>query len=186
MKEDNIHLHQEFEFKKSKLVLLMIPGLVFVLVLVLYVTFSSYYSPTHSAFSSEDNSIVSQDKTFHKVIIGEKTIEVEIADNDESRALGLGNRDFMEENRGMLFDFNGRKVPVRFWMKGMKIPLDMIFIADGKVVQITENAEPEPGVPDNMLASYVSNSAVHYVLEVNAGFSARNGIKVGDSVTVNR
>lgn len=115
------------------------------------------------------------------VTINEIVVPVEVADTPQSRELGLGYRDSLPENQGMLFDFNGQKQPVRFWMKGMRFPLDMIFIADGKVVQIYENAEPQEGVPDVNMKGYVSNEPVHYVLEVNAGFVEKNNIKVGDS-----
>ncbi len=62
-----------------------------------------------------------------------------------------------------------------FWMHNTEIPLDMIFAdASGWVIGIVANAEPfsdkEVGV----------EGGSEYVLEVNGGFCAKNGIKVGD------
>jgi len=117
--------------------------------------------------------------------IGETSILVELANTPESRALGLGNRDSLPMDEGMLFVFGEQAIPVNFWMKGMRFPLDMIFLANDRVVQIIKNAPPEPGVPDTNLKAYISTEPVNYVLEVNAGFVEKNDIKVGDSFTIN-
>lgn len=51
-KVNTIHIHQESTFDRAKLIILMIPCLVFLLVLMLYITLSSYSNPTHTAASS--------------------------------------------------------------------------------------------------------------------------------------
>jgi uncharacterized membrane protein (UPF0127 family) len=108
-------------------------------------------------------------------------IPVEIADEEPERSIGLAKYDTLAENEGMLFVF-GAKTPVHFWMKNMKFAIDMIFIADNKIVSISENAAPEPGVADSGLKLYSPTEPVNYVLEVNAGFVEKNNIKIGDSV----
>ena len=73
---------------------------------------------------------------------GAHEFKVEIAKDDETRALGLMNRMYMAPDRGMLFEFD-RDEPVTFWMKNTYIPLDMIFISPaGVVTNIVANAEP--------------------------------------------
>src|ERR1044071_5405536 len=52
---------------------------------------------------------------------------VEIADTDQKRSLGLGGRASLAPDAGMLFIMPQRKKPT-FWMKGMLIPLDFIWI----------------------------------------------------------
>lgn len=47
-----IHLHNQHHFDKTKLFILMIPCLVFLLVLALFMTITSYNSPTHSAVNT--------------------------------------------------------------------------------------------------------------------------------------
>lgn len=116
------------------------------------------------------------------VQIGETVIPVEIAETAEDQRVGLGKYSTLPESEGMLFPYTV-KSPATYWMKGMSFPIDIIWIADGKVVQITENVPHEPGVPDNKLKFYPANQPVNYVLEVNAGFAERNNIKVGDAFT---
>jgi uncharacterized membrane protein (UPF0127 family) len=67
--------------------------------------------------------------------------------------------------------------PRNFWMHNTPIPLDMIFAdANGVVLGIVANAEP---FSDKLLG--VEGNA-GYVLEVNGGFCAKNGIKAGDKL----
>lgn len=105
---------------------------------------------------------------------GEHVFEVELADTNETRALGLMYRDHLDPGAGMLFDF-GREDMVYMWMKNTHIPLDMIFAAkDGVVVSIHANAKPMS------LATITSKQPVQAVLEVNAGVAKDIGLAVGD------
>lgn len=112
-----------------------------------------------------------------RVRIDEQEIIVEIADTNEKRALGLMYRDYIPERSGMLFilDKEGR---TSFWMKNMIISLDMIWIdSEGRIVDITKNAQP---CSDDISACiYTPDEPAKYVLEVNAGFADRYGIKGG-------
>ena len=88
-------------------------------------------------------------------------------------------RESLPENSGMLFIFPDSS-PRSFWMKNTLIPLDMIWIDESKkIVGITENVQPCKADP---CPSYPSGKPVKYVLEVNAGFAERKGIKENDSV----
>ena len=96
--------------------------------------------------------------------------------NGLQRERGLMFRRFLDENRGMLFDFETER-PVMMWMKNTYLPLDMVFIGrSGKVVGIAENAVP---LSEKVISSGVSTFAV---LEVNAGTAARIGLRIGDSI----
>lgn len=118
------------------------------------------------------------------VIIGEIVIPSEIADTDQSRELGLSYRKQLEAGSGMLFSFNSLVKPV-FWMKDMLFPLDIIWIKEDKIVDIHKNVPiPKPGEDLYQLPKYSPRQAVNFVLEVNAGFTNQNGIKVGDSVDI--
>jgi uncharacterized membrane protein (UPF0127 family) len=85
-------------------------------------------------------------------------------------------------NEGMLFIFQQKEQP-EFWMKDMKFPLDIIFINDDTVTDITKNAKPNdsPNRP-----RYKPTTNINYVLEVNAGDTDKKKIQVGDKVTINQ
>jgi len=119
------------------------------------------------------------------VTIGTKTINVQVADTEENREKGLSGVTSLDANGGMLFIFNSQNVSPVFWMKGMLIPLDFIWIKDGRIIRIDKNVpKPAENTPDNKLKMYSAGQPVDYVLEVNAGFSDSNSIKVKDVVSI--
>ena len=117
-----------------------------------------------------------------EIKIDSLTLKVEIADSEEERAKGLSGRKKLEEDGGMLFLFEKENVFPSFWMKDMLIAIDIIWINDGEIVKIDKNVEPEPGKSTAELTLYYPSEPIDYVLEVNAGFSDGNGIKLGDQV----
>jgi len=118
-----------------------------------------------------------------KVLIKEQEFSVEIADNPMKRSRGLSGRAGLEMNEGMLFLFSGAGYQ-RFWMKGMIIPIDIIWIKDNKIVGFERNAQPEPGVKQGQLNVYSPPEAVDKVLEVPAGTVERLDIQVGETVVL--
>jgi dolichyl-diphosphooligosaccharide--protein glycosyltransferase len=109
------------------------------------------------------------------VRIGTTTIAVELADTPEKREKGLMNRTSLAAGKGMLFVYDREKF-LHFWMKNTSIPLSIAYI-DGSG-RITEIRELEPFSQMLVRSSY----PVQYALEVNHGFFAERGIKVGDTV----
>lgn len=108
--------------------------------------------------------------------MGTYRFNVEIADTDARRALGLMHRPHLPADAGMLFDFK-RDQPVSMWMRNTRIPLDMLFIArDGRIVNIAERTVPFSE------ATIQSKGAVRAVLELNGGTAQRLGIRPGDTV----
>ena len=104
------------------------------------------------------------------------TFTVEVADDREEISFGLMERESLDMDKGMLFDFDPPREP-SMYMKNTLIPLDMIFIAeDGSIEMIARNTVPgslrtiSPGVP------------VRAVLEINGGQAAELSIKPGDTV----
>ena len=112
---------------------------------------------------------------------GNQTFRCEVADTYEERRTGLMDRESLENDAGMLFVFDAPR-SVSFWMKDTLIPLDIIFINQtGHVVNI-EEADPEPGVSDAFLTHYPSDGPVLWVLEINQGICATEGIVPGTYV----
>lgn len=118
------------------------------------------------------------------VIIKDKRIKAEVADSVPKQALGLGKRTSLDENSGMLFPYSKKTVPY-FWMKGMFIHIDIIWIADNKIVKIDKNVPNLPlNTPDSELPTYYPHVPVNLVLEVNSGFSDKNNFSLGDEVRI--
>ena len=112
------------------------------------------------------------------IVSGDKTHEfqVELADDEAERALGLMHREEMAQDRGMLFTY---EQPQRssVWMKNTLIPLDMLFLgADGTIVAIAKNAEP------GSLRTINSGFPSQGFLEINGGQADVLAIKPGDIV----
>ncbi len=116
-------------------------------------------------------------QTKNQVCFEGQCIEVELARTPEEQAKGLQFRTSLESNGGMLFIFSESR-RYSFWMKDTLIPLDMVWISRSKkVVDITRNVSPCKTTP---CPTYSPSSNVLYVLEVNAGYTEKLGIQVGD------
>ncbi|WP_052726285.1 DUF192 domain-containing protein [Devosia epidermidihirudinis] len=111
---------------------------------------------------------------------GEYKFNVEVVDNDETRAQGLMFRQELAPDAGMLFDFKAER-QVAFWMRNTFIPLDMIFVdAKGVVKNVHVNARPHDPT------SIPSDGPVQYVLEIPGGRSVEIGLKAGDTMDHDR
>lgn len=107
------------------------------------------------------------------------TIDVDVATTEAQSERGLGYRDALAPDAGMIFDLHQTR-RTEFWMKGMRFALDMVWIdADKRVAGVTADVQPQPDAPDDQLRRYSSDVPVRYVLELNAGAAARLGIAAG-------
>lgn len=81
----------------------------------------------------------------------------------------------------MLFVYpTARRIAI--WMKNTLLPLDVLFLNDsGRVVAILENLPPCHARPCRV---YQISQATKYMLEVNAGFAADNGIEIGQTLAL--
>jgi len=117
-----------------------------------------------------------------RIKINETIINIEVADTAAERNRGLSSRESLAADSGMLFVFDKPK-QTQFWMKGMRFALDMIFIRDGKVVDILRNVPPpEDGQKDDQLPLYQPVTEIDMMLEVPAGFADSRNIQIGDTV----
>lgn len=112
--------------------------------------------------------------------VGDQEIQVEIRDDELERELGFSGRKTLGDNEGMLFVFEQPLQPT-FWMKDMQFSLDVLWIREGKVVEIEENV-PHPTEADPVIATMIPQNPVDMVLEVPSGWVAETGVQVGDSV----
>jgi uncharacterized protein len=103
-------------------------------------------------------------------------IDIEIADTEYERQLGLMFRDEMLEHQGMLFIFPYETMQ-SFWMRNTRISLDIIFVNRGKrIVTIHQGTDIFSD------QSYPSTEPAQYVVEVIAGFTQKYNVKEGDTI----
>jgi len=106
-------------------------------------------------------------------------IDIELAQNESQRQLGLMYRDTLAENQGMLFIFDNEEVRA-FWMKNTILSLDMIFVnTRNEIVTIHKYTTPYSE------ETYESTKPAKYVIEVNAGYTDKQKISVGDRISWN-
>ena len=114
----------------------------------------------------------------------DKVVRAELADTPERRTTGLMFREFMEKDSGMFFVFPSAGLH-SFWMKDTKLSLDILWLDDKyKVVGIRQNVQPCDEIATPVCPSYIPEVKARYVLEVNAGWIGRNGIKLEDQFKV--
>jgi uncharacterized membrane protein (UPF0127 family) len=109
------------------------------------------------------------------VRIGKVKVKAEAVETPERLYLGLSYRQGLPEGRGMLFIMPENSIQT-FCMREMRFPLDLVWIAAGRVAGITKNVSP------NFSGELPSPEPVNHVLEVPGGFADKYGIKVGDRV----
>lgn len=113
-----------------------------------------------------------------KVRIGSNVFIVDVAVTSIEKMKGLSGRESLAANHGMLFVYD-HKEQYEFWMRGMKFPLDFIFIADHTIIDISENITP----PTSIFPAIIKpKSGADKILELPSGTIQTAGINIGDTV----
>ncbi len=100
--------------------------------------------------------------------------ELLVAGTYAQRELGLGNRSGLPANKGMLFPYDQESKPC-FWMRGMRFPVDMIWLDKSKtVVDVAANVKP-----GTFPQAFCPKQPAQYVIELNANAAAKSGVTVG-------
>lgn len=114
----------------------------------------------------------------NQVCFQQRCFTVEVVQKQEELYRGLQFRRTLAPDAGMLFVF-AKSSPYAFWMKNTLIPLDMIWMDYAHhIVYIAHDVPPCKADP---CPTYTPSAAALYVLEINAGYAAGLGIKVGDT-----
>ncbi len=124
------------------------------------------------------------------VTIGGQKFMLEIAADNASRELGLGQRQSIEPRGGMIFVF---PLPgVRgFVMRDCPIPIDIAYVDDaGRILGMYAMQPEEPRregesreAYESRLKVYSSRFPCRFVIEVAGGTLAKLGVQPGDVVT---
>ena len=113
-------------------------------------------------------------------IESKKCFNVESVSTPDKMQLGLGNRDSLNQESGMLFIFP-QDVYTGFWMKDMRFPIDLLWIdSTMKVVGIEKNMQP---CTESSCPTFDSKVKIRYVLEINSGLADKLGLKEKDTVS---
>ncbi|OGL66027.1 hypothetical protein A2753_04840 [Candidatus Uhrbacteria bacterium RIFCSPHIGHO2_01_FULL_47_11] len=113
--------------------------------------------------------------------VGSAQVRVEIADTAEKQQQGLSDRATLPENQGMYFPMVSTARHT-FWMNRMHFPLDIIWIREEKIVDISENV-PYPLEGETPIAVSPKEPA-DAVLEVNSDFTEKYNIKIRDNARI--
>jgi hypothetical protein len=124
-----------------------------------------------SIFASETKELKTKNTSF----------QLEIADSNIEHYKGLSNRNYLCGNCAMLFVFES-SIQRNFVMREMMMPIDIIFIENNVITDIYKNLEPEG---KDYEKNYYSSSKVNMVLEINANYSDKYNIEVGDKIEIN-
>jgi len=150
-----------------------------VLCLIFGISASWASSPSHSTPETDGASVTPSPHLRESILqIGKRSYLLEVTQTPEEAQLGLMGRKILPAGSGMLFTFFPPE-PVKFWMRHTIIPLDMIFIADSKIIHIQEAAPPCPEKLGERCPTYGTDTLVDYVIELPAHTVHKDGIKVG-------
>jgi len=109
-------------------------------------------------------------------------LQLELAQTPPQWEKGLSNRANLLDGFGMLFIFPQPHVPL-FWMKDVNFPLDMIWLTNNRVVDLSLNVPVNKSSTPPTLSPKVP---VDMVLEVPAGWVEKNGIKLNDELILDQ
>jgi len=117
----------------------------------------------------------------HWVELGGQRYQVELAQDEASRARGLMFREEMAADHGMLF-VHDREELQAYWMKNTKIPLDILYF-DSQRRLVSQQRDVPPCTLGDGCPPYPSSAPARYVLELNAGQANRLQLRDGTELT---
>ncbi len=117
-----------------------------------------------------------------QVNIKGEIIELEVAQTPEEQSKGLMFREALADNRGMFFPFAYPRV-TRFWMKNCLVPLDMIFLKDGKIVAIADSVPPCNSTSEDCPV-YGPDDLVDGVIELRSGRAKELNLSKSDRLKI--
>ncbi|MGH7377484.1 MAG: DUF192 domain-containing protein [Candidatus Methylomirabilales bacterium] len=112
---------------------------------------------------------------------GRVTVRVEVAVTEEEQTRGLSGRPGLRLGTGMLFAYPAPAFR-SMWMRGMRFPLDFLWIREGRIVDLFEHIPPPRS--GEQPRTVTSLEPAQYVLELPAGFIRAHGLRRGDAAEV--
>jgi len=107
-------------------------------------------------------------------------LKCEIAKTIFEKTKGLMYREKLSEKNGMLFTFSVPLIRL-FWMKNVRIPLDIIFVNRKKRIIKIYEAPVEKNI---IYKLYWSHGFCKYVIETNRSFCKKHNINKNDKIRI--
>lgn len=103
-------------------------------------------------------------------------LKADIARTEEQQAKGLAGRDSIPSTYAMIFPFNDQQPS--FWMKGMRTPIDILWVdKTNKVVKIQAQVPADDGA-----TYYNPGQPINWVVETAPGRAASCNVLVGTEI----
>ena len=112
-----------------------------------------------------------------RAVINGKEIQLDVADTSFLKSKGMMYKTSYPNNRGMLFLWDDI-VPISMWMKNTFLPLDIIYMVDGEVVDYDKDVQP---CEEQQCENY-GNVNGNQALELVSGGVDNYNIKIGDKI----
>ena len=114
---------------------------------------------------------------------------LEVASDEAAIARGMGGRDQIPPDEGMLFVFPNN-LPRRFWMKDCLVDIDIMFLDPlGRITSIhmmkaepPQDPEETQAAYEQRLTRYPTSLGAKYAIELRASRIKDLGLEIGDKV----
>ncbi len=113
------------------------------------------------------------------------SVLAEIADSPEKKSRGLMYRTSLGPKEAMIFIYD-EPAYHSFWMYNTRIPLTIVFVDKDFTIVDIQDMSPCTEKEPSLCPTYTPKKPAQYAIEVNRGFTAGHGIRVGDRITVVR
>jgi len=119
-------------------------------------------------------------KTTQSLQIDGRRFKLDLALTEEARIKGLGGRDNIASDGGMLFVF-AEAEKQQFVMRDCVVPIDLIFLdPNGRVVRMHQMGVPDN--PSNPQKTYPSTYPAQYAIELKGGTLDKLDLERGDQI----
>jgi len=117
-----------------------------------------------------------------QVVIGDRTFNLELALDDDTRFQGLSDRKSIPKDGGMLFVFPQSR-QLNFVMRRCLVPIDLIYLGPGGRIVSMHQMQVEPyDTPEHKLKYYSSGWPAQFAIELREGSINQLELKVGQKI----
>lgn len=116
-------------------------------------------------------------------INNQQRLRITLANTPAKQAQGLGGCRRLPANAGMYFPLDPSHSNA-FWMKGMLIPIDIVWIRENMVIGVDSNLPPPVNALSFNLPRYYPPGPADAALEVAAGRAAKLNIDINTTINL--